>query len=238
MQFIWDGIRHAFDLIVHGDHQIAEVMSVTLQVALWSTLIAMAVGLPLGVVLGLGRFRGRRLGLAAANAGLGLPPVVVGLVVALLLFRNGPLGGLSLIYTVGGMVVAQAVLAVPVVAALSASAIQGVPAALLDQARALGASRLRVASLALREARVGVFAAAIAALGSALSEVGAIVLVGGNIQGQTQTLASAVLQQVSAGEYGRAIAVGLILLGLVFVLAAGLTILQQGEARNALRRPS
>lgn len=238
MQFIWDGIKQAFDLLGHGDHEVFQILGVTLKVAIWSTFFALLLGLPVGVLIGLGRFRGRRVAQATMNAGLGLPPVVVGLVVALFLFRGGPFDSLHLIYTVNGVIVAQTVLAFPIVAAFSAAAIQAVPRGLLDQARALGASWLRVAALALREAKVGVLAATIGALGSALSEVGAVVLVGGNIEGQTQTLASAVLTRVSAGEYGRAIAIGLILLGLIFVMSAILTIAQQREATWKPRRPS
>jgi tungstate transport system permease protein len=238
MTFIGDGIRQAVDLLVHGDHDILVVVGTTLRVALWSTVLALAIGLPAGLALGLGRFRGRRMGLALANAGMGLPPVVVGLVAALLLFRGAPLGGLNLLYTVNGVILAQTLLALPLVAALTAAAVQSLPAGLLEQARAFGASRARVAALALREARVGVLAATIAAMGSAFAEVGAIVLVGGNIDGETQTLASAVLVRVSAGEYGRAIALGTILLGIILVLAAVLTVAQQHERRALLGRPS
>jgi tungstate transport system permease protein len=238
MEFIWDGIKDAFDLFTQGDHDILVVVWTTLRMALWSTLLALVVGLPLGVALGLGRFRGRRAGLALANAGMGLPPVVVGLVVALLLFRGAPLGGLNLLYTLNGVIVAQALLALPLVAALTAAAVQALPTGLLDQARAFGASRPQVAVLALRDARVGVLAATIAAMGSAFAEVGAVVLVGGNIEGETQTLASAVLVRVSAGEYGRAIALGTILLGLILLLAAALTFAQQHDRRALLGRPS
>ena len=238
MDFIWDGIKQAADLLVHGDHDLLVVVGITLRLALFSTLLALALGLPLGIGLGLGRFRGRRTMLALTNAGMGLPPVVVGLVVALLLFRGAPLGDLNLLYTFKGIVFAQTLLALPVVAALTAAAVQTLPAGLLEQARAFGASRAQVAALALREARVGVLAATIAALGSAFAEVGAIVLVGGNIEGRTQTLASAVLVEVSAGEYGRAIALGTILLGLILILAAALTFAQQHERRALLGRPS
>jgi tungstate transport system permease protein len=238
MQFIWDGIKDAVDLLAHGDHDIRVIVGVTLRMALASTLLALAVGLPLGLALGLGRFRGRRVLLTLSNAGMGLPPVVVGLVVALLLFRGAPLGDLNLLYTFEGMVLAQTLLGLPLVAALTAAAVQALPAGLLEQARAFGASRAQVAVLALREARVGVLAATIAAMGSAFAEVGAIVLVGGNLEGDTQTLASAVLVRVSAGEYGRAIALGAILLGLILILAAGLTLAQQHERRALLGRPS
>lgn len=238
MKFIGNGLSDAVHLLLHPDQQLLDVLRVTLEVALWSTLLALVIGLPIGLLLGLGRFRGRRAGLTMANAGMGFPPVVVGLIVALLLFREAPFGGLHLIYTVRGVIVAQTLLSLPLVVALSAAAVQAVPVALLDQARALGASRPQVGALALREARIGVIAAAIAALGSALSEVGAVVLVGGNITGQTQTLASAVLVEVSAGDYGRAVALGAILLGLILVIAAGLTLYQQNDARWALRRAS
>jgi tungstate transport system permease protein len=238
VDFLWDGIKEAVDLITSGDHDILVIVGITLRLAFWSTLCALVVGLPLGLGLGLGRFRGRRAGLALANAGMGLPPVVVGLVVALFLFRGAPLGGLNLLYTLNGVILAQTLLALPLVVALTAAAVQALPAGLLDQARALGASRWQVGALALREARIGVLAAAIAAMGSAFAEVGAVVLVGGNIEGDTQTLASAVLVRVSAGEYGRAIALGAILLGLILVLSAALTVAQQHERRPLLGRPS
>jgi tungstate transport system permease protein len=238
MSFIWEGVEKALHLLLHGDSHLLEVLGVTLHVALVSTALAMLFGLPVGLALGLGRFRGRGMGLATVNAGLGLPPVLVGLVVALFLFRGAPLGGLELIYTVNGIILAQALLAFPLVAAFTASAVQAVPEALVDQARALGASRAQVGALALREARVGVFAAIIAALGSALSEVGAVVLVGGNIYGQTQTLASALLAEVSKGEYGTAIALGILLLGLILILGALLTILQQRGAPRTRWRAS
>lgn len=238
MEFLWDGMKQAVDLLLGGDERVFDIVAVTLRMAFWSTLIALAAGLPLGLVLGLARFRGRGGALALVNAGMGLPPVIVGLVVALLLFRGAPLGGTGLLYTLDGVILAQALLAFPIVAALTAAAVQSVPAGLLDQARAFGASRAAVAALALREARIGVLAATIAAAGSAFAEVGAVVLVGGNIEGQTQTLASAVLVRVSAGEYGTAIALGILLLGLVLLLAAALTAIQQRQARTVLGRPS
>jgi len=227
MSFNWEGLREAVHLILHENGELGQILWVTLRVAVFSTALAALVGLPLGLLFGLGRFRGRRVGVALLNAGLGLPPVVVGLVVALFLFRGAPLGGLELIYTVNGIILAQAILALPLVAAFTAAAVQVVPASLLDQARALDASHPQLAALALREARVGVIGALIAALGSALSEVGAVVLVGGNIHAQTQTLASAVLTEVSEGEYGTGIALGIILLGLIVVCGALLTIVQQ-----------
>ena len=238
MEFLWDGVKQAFELLTSGDDEVFAIVWVTLRMAFWSTLLALAFGLPLGLALGLGRFRGRGGARTLVNAGMGLPPVVVGLVVALLLFRGAPLGGTGLLYTLEGVILAQAVLAFPVVAALTAAAVQALPAGLLELARAFGASRGAVALLALREARIGVLAATIAAVGSAFAEVGAVVLVGGNIEGRTQTLASAVLVRVSAGEYGTAIALGILLLGCVLLLAAALTALQQRERATILGRPS
>lgn len=238
MQFLWDGVRDAVHLIVHGGDGIWQITLVTLRVAAISTAIALALGLPLGLMLGLGRFRGRRAGITLSNAGMGLPPVVVGIVLVVLMFPSGPLGGLHLLYTLDGVIVAQTVLALPIIAGLTSAAVQSVPGGLLLQARAFGASTLQLWALALREARVGVFAATIAALGSALSEVGAVVLVGGNIQGSTQTLASAALQQVDAGHFSDGIAIGLILLGLIALIAALLTVAQQRGARIRVRPPS
>jgi tungstate transport system permease protein len=227
MDFIAHGVKQAFWLIVHRDSALMQITWVTLRVAFGSTALALLVGIPTGLALGLGRFPGRKPLLILANAGMGLPPVVVGLVVSLFLFRGAPLGGLGWLYTVRGVTLAQALLALPLIVALTAAALQALDPGLAEQARALGASRLRVAALALREARVGVLAAVVAALGSAFSEVGAVVLVGGNIDGSTQTLASAVLVRVGMGDFAAAIALGTVLLGLLLLLAAGLTVAQQ-----------
>lgn len=227
MKFILDGARQAWHLLLHPDATLLNIIDVTLRVAVGSTLLALALGLPTGLLLGLRATRGSRASLVFYNAGLGLPPILMGLIMSLLLFPTAPLGGLHLLYTVRGIVVAQGLLSYPIIAAFTAAAVQAVPRSLLDQASALGASRPRVAILALREARIGVFAAVIAAFGSALSEVGLVILVGGNIEGQTETLASAVLAEVSAGNYGPAMAYGFILLGLILILAALFTLIQQ-----------
>jgi tungstate transport system permease protein len=238
VQFLWDGFKQALSLIFHGDDYIVRLTWVTLKVALISTGFALLIGLPIGLALGLGRFRGRGAGRSLANAGLGLPPVVVGLALTLLMFPQGPLYKLHLLYTLKGVYVAQTVLALPIVIALTAAAVQSIPPGLLEQARAFGAGRLPLCALALREARVGVFAAAIAAAGSAMSEVGAVVLVGGNIDGATQTLASATLVELAGGRYVEAMAIGIVLLGLLLVIGAMLTVLQQPGARRRARAPS
>jgi tungstate transport system permease protein len=182
VSFFWDGIKQAWQLIISGDPYLWHLTLVTLEVAAVSTGIAILLGLPVGLALGLGRFRGRGVGLTFANAGLGLPPVVVGLVLALLMFPRSPLGRFHLLFTLKGVFIAQTVLALPIIIALTASSVRAISPGLLDQARAFGASTFRVSTLAMREARIGILAATIAAVGSALSEVGAVVLVGGNIQ--------------------------------------------------------
>lgn len=222
----------AWDMIVHGDPYLMHVIWVTMKVATVPTAIAAVIGLPLGLALGIGRFRGRRFGLAFANAGLGLPPVIVGLVFVLLtLPAGGPLARFRLLFTLNGVYVVQTVLAFPVIVALTTSAVRAVSPGLFDQARAFGAGRAQVAMLALREARVGILAAFIAAIGSALSEVGAVVLAGGNIEGLDQTLASAALERVDRGDFVTGLAIGYVLLGLIVLVSAALTIVQHRGTR-------
>ena len=201
--------------------RLRQSLGVTLRVAIGSTLLALLVGLPLGLLFGLGRFRGRRVALALLNAGLGLPPVVVGLIVALFLFRGAPLGGLECIYTINGIILAQAVLAFPIVAAFTATAVDAVP----ERPVRPGPRPRRLAHRSSPRSPCARRASASSARRSPpsarrFSEVGAVVLVGGNIHGQTQTLATAVLAEVSAGEYGTAIAFGILLLGLVLICGA------------------
>lgn len=238
MEFFWAGIRQAWHLIINGDPYLRHVTWVTLKVAFVSTTIALVIGVPIGLALGLGRFPGRRLALAIANVGFVLPPVLIGLVLYLLMYPAAPLGRFHLIYTLRGVYVAQTVLALPIVVALSSSAVQAVPAGLLAQARAFGAGTIQVWGLALREARIGILTAAIATVGSALSEVGAIVLVGGNIQGRDETLASAALSQVAGADYVEAVAIGIVLLGLMTLIIAALTFAQQGQGFVRYRAPS
>jgi tungstate transport system permease protein len=237
MNFLWDGVRQAWHLIVRGTPYLVRVTWVTLKVAGISTAASLVIGLPIGLTLGLGRFRGRRFAVTLANFGLVLPPVVVGLVLSLLMFPLAPLGRFRLAYTLNGVYLAQTVLSLPILIALTSSAVQAVPTGLRDQARAFGAGRMDVWILALREARVGILTATIAAAGSALSEVGAVVLVGGNIEGRDQTLASATLEQVNAGNYSASVAIGIILLGLMAIIMAALTIAQQRDQRSVRIRP-
>jgi tungstate transport system permease protein len=233
--FLWSELRQAVPLIFHGDGYIWNVTWVTLRLALVSTVAAIVIGLPFGLALGLGRFRGRRVLQALANASMALPSVVVGVFVLILLLPDGALGSLRYEFTLRGVYIAQTLLALPFIVALVPAAIQGLAPGLLQQARALGAGRVQLAILALREARIGVLAAVIAAFGSAISEVGAVVIVGGNIEGHDQTLGSAVLQQVSDANYPEATAIGLVLLILILILMAALTVLQQRAGGLGLR---
>jgi tungstate transport system permease protein len=236
MGFLWSQLRQAVPLIYHGDAYIWSVTWVTIRLALVSTAAATVIGLPFAVALGLARFRGRRALQALANASLALPSVVVGVFVLLLVLPGGLLGSLRIEFTLRGVYIAQTLLALPYVIALVPAAIQGLPPGLLDQARALHAGRMQLAVLAVREARIGVLAAVIAALGSALSEVGAVVIVGGNISGHDQTLGSAVLQQVSDyANYPEAIGIGIVLLVLILSLMAAATVLQQRSGGLGLR---
>jgi tungstate transport system permease protein len=236
VRFFWDGLKQAWQLILHHDTYLTHLFVVTLKVVAVSTVAALVIGLPIGLALALGRFRGRSVGIALANAGLALPPVVIGLVLALLMLPESPLGRFRLLFTIRGVYIAQTLLAFPIITALTVSAVRDIAPGLLDQARALGAGRLQVAVLAAREARIGILAATIAAVGSALSEVGAVVLVGGNIRGTDQTLASASLENTNAGNFAEGLAIGIILLGLIVVVSGLLTWLQYGHGTLARLR--
>ncbi|MGH2895449.1 MAG: ABC transporter permease [Solirubrobacteraceae bacterium] len=239
MHELWELLRGAVPLIAHGNPYLMSVIWFTVQVAAVATGVAAILGLPLGLAIGLGRFRGRRALQVLANASLGLPPVLVGLFLFFVFAGQGPLGALHLPVTKRAVFVAQTILALPYVVALSAAAVQALPPGLAAQARALGAGRLQLSMLALREARIGVLAAIIAALGTSLSEVGAIVIVGGNVYGYDQTLASAALYEANAAHYADAVAIGIVLTGLVLVLMGGVSVLQQQGGGIRLRfRPA
>ena len=236
MGYLWNELRQAIPLIAHGNQYILALTWVTIRVAVISTASALVIGLPFGLALGLGRFRGRRTLQILANASMALPPVIVGVGVLVLLLPQGVFGSLRIEFTLTAVYVVQTILALPYIIALTPAAIQGLPPGLLAQARMLGAGRLQVAALALREAKIGIIAAVIAALGAALSEVGAIVIVGGNIQGSDQTLASAALQQVNDyANYPYAVAIGIVLLALILLLAGALTVIQQRTSGINLR---
>jgi tungstate transport system permease protein len=235
VRFDWQILREAVPLITNGDPTLWTIIWFTLQVAVVSSACAALLGLPVGLALGLGRFRGRNLLRLLANASLGLPPALVGTVMFVVLEGHAPLAGLHLLGTRRVVFVAQTILCLPYIIALSAAAVQGLAPGLLGQARLLGAGRRHLWVLALREARTGVIAALLAALGSGLSEVAAIVIVGGNSYDYNQTLASSTLYYVNAGSYSEALAVAIVLLAMIVLLMGGLGLLQQQGGGIRLR---
>jgi len=199
----------------------------TLAVSGAALLVAVGLGLPAALWLARGRFRGRRLLVSCVNAGMGLPPVVVGLVVALALWRSGPLGFLGLMYTKTAMAIAQVLIALPLVVGISLAAVMALGEDWHVQVRALGLRGWRATWLLLRETRAGLLAAVIAGLGGILSEVGAVMMLGGNLEGDTRVLTTGILMYTQMGRFGEALALSAILLGLTLALAGALTALQQ-----------
>ena len=232
MDLVWDGLTEALRLIFTGDGYVFEVTATSLSISLGATAIAVVIGFSIALLLAFRSHPGRTLTISVFNAGMALPPVVVGLVVAIMLWRTGPLGELRLLYTPTAIVVAQSVIAVPVVTALSIAALQSLHPRLRLQILALGASRWQSALLLFREARLGLLAAVMAGFGAAVSEVGATIMVGGNIRGSTRTLTSAAVLEVQQGDFETAIAFSLILLTLIFVVVLAFTIIQQRRASS------
>lgn len=234
MDVIWEGLRTAVQLIVTRDPYVWEVTALTLRVSGLATLIAVVLGMPVGVLLALTSFPGRRFLVAAVNTGMGLPPVVVGLVVAVLLWRSGPLGHLGWIYTPTAMVIAQAIIAWPLIAGLAMAAVQQLDPRLRWQLLGLGASPWQLLVVLLWETRLLLFAAVIAGFGAAISEVGASMMVGGNIAHYTRVLTTATVLEASKGNFALAMAFSTILLVLAYLVTFGLTSLQQ-RARRLVR---
>ena len=227
MDLIWDGIREAARLWWSGDGEIIEITLRTLAISSSATALALIAGIPLGAVLALRRFWGRGLLVAAVNTGMGMPPVAIGLFVALTLWRTGPLGGLNLIYTPTAMVVAQLLLSLPMVVGFSLASIQSVNPRLIGQMWAMGANRLQVLWLLVRETRLGLLAAVMAGFGAAISEVGASMQVGGNLAGETRVLTTATVLETGRGNFEVAIALSLVLVALAFLVNLVLTTVQQ-----------
>jgi tungstate transport system permease protein len=199
----------------------------TLLVSGSAAACAMLVGVPIGYLLARRRFVGRTFVLTAVNTGMGMPPVVVGLVVWLILIRSGPLGSLGLIYTKTAMAAAQFIISLPLIVGFTAASVQSLPRQLPDLLRSLGAGPVRTLLLISREARLGLLAAVMAAFGAIVSEVGASMIVGGNLQGSTRVLTTAIVTTTSRGEVEQALRLGLVLLGLSFGVNALLTMSQQ-----------
>lgn len=231
---ITKGLVDGLNLILHGDSALVEIILLSLRVSGIALLISTLVGIPLGCFLGLNRFIGRRLVVALLYTGMGFPPVVVGLFVYLLLSRTGALGHLGSplipqLYTAGAMIVAQTIISFPLVAGFTMAAVLGLDASLRLQLQALGATPWQALGTMLVEARVGVMISIIAGFGSIISEVGAVMLVGGNIEHSTRTLTTAIVQATRQGDFGLAMALGIILLAIAFI-ANVLMLRLQGRA--------
>ncbi|HEV8510681.1 MAG TPA: ABC transporter permease [Gemmatimonadales bacterium] len=226
MDFLAEGFRQALTLLFSGDAEVLGIALLTLKVAIVATVVSCAIGLPLGYFLATRRFWGRRAALTVVNTALAFPTVVVGLLLYGLLSRRGPLGGLGWLYTWQAIVVGDVLLALPIAAALSAAAIQGVDPRVRRTAETLGAGPWRTAWTVAREARFALAAVITAAFGQVVAEVGAAMIVGGNIRGSTRTLTTAVALYTSQGDFGLALALGLVLLMLALVVNIALQVLQ------------
>jgi tungstate transport system permease protein len=227
MDTIWEGIKQAFYLIFSGNPEVWAITWLTIKVSGTATAISLIIGLPLGTWLALRRFSGRGLVFSFVNTGMAFPPVVIGLWVSIFLWRSGPLGDLGLIYTPQAMVIAQTIIAAPIVTGLTVAALQQLNPNLRLQLLGLGASRVQLTIALWREARLPLLAALMAGFGSVISEVGASMMVGGNIRNQTRVLTTAIVLETSRGQFAFAIALGFILLLMAYLVNYVLTSIQQ-----------
>ncbi len=229
MDLIVEGIRKAFWLLVTGDPEVMGITLLSLRVSGLATLVSLVIGVAAGTLVALTRFPGRGFVVSLINTGMGLPPVVVGLFVTILLWRSGPLGFLGMLYTPGAMILAQTVIATPIVMGITLAAMQQLPKKLRLQILALGATRLQLVWILTKEARLPLLAAVMAGFGGVISEVGASIMVGGNIKGYSRVLTTATVMETSRGNFDMAIALGIILLVLAFAVNLVLTHIQQKE---------
>ena len=227
MDLIWEGLRRALALLLALDPEVLGITLLSLKVSGLATLISVVLGLGAAVAVALNEFPGKRVVIALMNTGMGLPPVVVGLFVTVLLWRNGPFGFLGILYTPAAIILAQAVIATPIIAGLGLAALQHLPPALRLQILSLGATRSQMIWLLLKEARLPLLAAVMAGFGGVISEVGASIMVGGNLKGSTRVLTTATVMESSRGNFEVAFALSFILLVLAFSVNALLTHLQQ-----------
>ena len=234
MELLGQGLIKAFELVFGFDNEIWAITWLSLKISALATGIALLLGMPVGVMLALTRFTGRSVVVALVNTGMGLPPVVVGLFVSLMLWRSGPLGILEWIYTPIAMVLAQVVIALPIVAGLTLASFQNLNPQLSLQLLGIGASKAQLLWLLCKEARLPLLAGVMAGFGGVISEVGASMMVGGNIRGQTRVLTTATVLETGKGNFDIAIALSVILLLLTFAINFFLTRVQQ---RDPLRWP-
>ncbi len=226
MQLFVDAWAEGWAMLTSGSVAVWTIVWTSLLLSGTATLLAISIGLPVGYFVGAKRFMGRRAALVIFNAGMGLPPTVVGLIVAMTFSRRGPLGYLNLLYTRPAVVVAQLIIAVPVIMAITAAAVSSVPRELTLQARSLGANGWRIGTLTLSEARMGLLAAIAGGFGAIISEVGAVSMVGGNLEGDTRVMTTAMVQFTRQGRYGPALALAVVLMLIVIFVNVVLTGLQ------------
>jgi len=229
MDLILEGIKRAFLLLVTFDPEVMGITLLSLQISGTATLISLLIGISIGTGVALSNFPGRKVVVSLINTGMGLPPVVVGLFVTIFLWRNGPLGVLGILYTPTAIIIAQAIIATPIVMGISLAAMQHLPKKLRLQILALGATRLQMVWILIKEAKLPLLAAVMAGFGGVISEVGASIMVGGNIRGYTRVLTTATVMETSRGNFEIAIALGIILLVLAFCINFILTQIQQRE---------
>jgi len=232
MDLILEGLQQALRLLLALDPEVLGIALLSLEISLGATAISVLVGITAGTGIALARFPGKRLVVSLVNTGMGLPPVVVGLFLSILLWRNGPLGALELLYTPTAIVLAQAVIATPIVMGITIGAIQGLPPALRLQILALGATRPQLVWMLVKQARLPMLAAVMAGFGGVISEVGASIMVGGNIRGSTRVLTTATVMEAGRGNFDVAIALSVILLALTLAVNYLLTVVQQRERRR------
>ena len=229
MDLIFEGIKKAFWLLITFDPEVMNITFLSLQVSGSATFISLFIGISIGATVALSKFPGRRIVVSLINTGMALPPVVVGLFVTIFLWRNGPLGVLGVLYTPTAMIIAQTVIATPIVMGITLAAIQQLPQKLRLQILALGATRIQMVWILIKEAKLPLLAAVMAGFGGVISEVGASIMVGGNIKGYSRVLTTATVMETSRGNFDIAIALGIILLLLAYLINLILTQIQQRE---------
>ena len=229
MELIFEGIKKAFILLVTFDPEVMGITFLSLKVSGAATLISLLIGISVGTAVALSTFPGKKIVVSLINTGMGLPPVVVGLFVSIFLWRNGPLGFLGLLYTPTAMIIAQAIIATPIVMGITVAAMQQLPKKLRLQILALGASRVQMVWTLIKEARLPLLAAVMAGFGGVISEIGASIMVGGNIKGYSRVLTTATVMETGRGNFEVAIALSIILLLLVNTINLILTHIQQKE---------
>jgi tungstate transport system permease protein len=229
MDMILEGLKQAFSLLVTFDPEVMGITWLSLKISGTATFFSLFFGISVGTVVALTEFPGRRLVVSLINTGMGLPPVVAGLIVTIFLWRNGPLGFMEILYTPTAMIIAQSLIAAPIVTGISLASIQQLPRNLRLQILALGANRLQMVWILIKEARLPLLAAVMAGFGGVISEVGASIMVGGNIKGYSRVLTTATVMETGKGNFEIALALGFILLLLAFIINAVLTQVQQRQ---------